>query len=161
MYGIHYIMVRWFEGGFVVISYGRHAMSGMQKFAWFNLAVIGLTLLVVFSLLPFLGYRAMGGLGCLGLLGIGPLFFRRQPGRVVTDERDHVIQARAWIFAYAVFWVVTVLVAAGLSAVVYGEDGAVPVRVVRLGVFWAFMLVYALASIAILVQYAGVSSDAQ
>jgi hypothetical protein len=136
-------------------------MSRMQKFAWFNLAVIALTLLVVFSLVPFLGYRAMGGLGFLGLMGVGPLFFRKKPGQVVTDERDHLIQWRSWIFAYAVFWVVLVLVAVGLSAAVYGEDGAVPVSVVRISVAWAFMLVYALASIAVLVQYVGGSSDAE
>ena len=57
--------------------------------------------------------------------------------------------------------VVLVLVAVVLSAVVYGEDGAVPVSVVRISVFWAFMLVYALASTAILVQYAGGSRDAE
>ena len=136
-------------------------MSNMQKFAWFNVAVISLTLLVVFSLTPFLGYRAMGGLGCLGLIGFGPLFFRKKGAQVVIDERDHVIQWRSWIFAYAVFWVVFVLVAAVLSAVIYGEDGAVPVSVVRISVFWAFMFVYALASIAILVQYAGGSRDAE
>src|SRR5439155_18697005 len=130
-------------------------MSPMQKFAWFNLAVIVLTLLVVFSLLPLIGYRAMGGLGCLGLIGFGPLFFRKTGGQVIADERDQQIQWRAWIFAYALYWVVFVLVAAVLSAMVYGEDGAVPVSVVRLSVAWAFMLVYALASIAILVQYAG------
>jgi hypothetical protein len=136
-------------------------MSRMQKFAWFNLAVIALTLLVVFSLLPFLGSRAMGGLGFLGLIGFGPLFFRTKPGQVVMDERDHMIQWRAWIIAYALFWVVFVLVAVVLSAAVYGEDGAVPVKVVRLSVFWAFLLVYALASVAILLQYARGSRDAE
>ena len=136
-------------------------MSRIQKFAWFNLAVIALTLLVVLSLLPFMGYRAMGGLGCLGLMGFGPLFFRQKPGQVVADERDQLIQGRSWIFAYAMFWVVFVFVAVVLSAVVYGEDGAVPVTVVRLSVAWAFMLVYALASIAVLVQYVGGSSDAE
>jgi hypothetical protein len=133
----------------------------MQKFAWFNLAVIALTLLVVFSLLPFLGYRAMGGLGCLGLIGFGPLFFRKKPGQVVNDERDNLIQWRSWFLAYIVFWVVFVLFAVVVSAVVYGEDGVVPVDVVRISVFWAFMLVYALASIAMLVQYAGGSRDAK
>ena len=102
-----------------------------------------------------------GGLGFLGLMGVGPLFFRKKPGQVVTDERDHLIQWRSWIFAYAVFWVVLVLVAVVLSAFFYGEDGAVPVSVVRISVAWAFMLVYALASIAVLVQYAGGSSDAE
>lgn len=103
----------------------------------------------------------MGGLGCLGLLGFGPLFFRKHSGQVVVDERDHLIQWRAWIFAYALFWVAFLAIAAVLSAVVYGEDGAVPVTVVRISVFWAFLLVYALASGAILVQYAGGSKGAR
>src|ERR1700730_5327130 len=114
-------------------------MSRMQKFAWFNLAVIALTLLVVLSLLPFLGYRAMGGLGCLGLIGFGPLFFRKKPGTVLTDERDHLIQWRSWILAYALFWVVFVLTAVFLSAFIYGQDGAVPVSVVQMSVAWGFM----------------------
>jgi hypothetical protein len=133
----------------------------MQKFAWFNLAVIALTVLVIVLLLPFLGHRAMGGFGFLGLLGFGPFFFRKRRGQVVTDERDHLIHARAWIFAYAVFWVVAVLVASLLAATVYGQDGAVPVKVVQVSLFWALMLVYALASIAILVQYAGAPRNAE
>jgi hypothetical protein len=103
----------------------------------------------------------MGGLGCLGLIGFGPLFFRKKPGQVVNDERDNLIQWRSWFLAYIVFWVVFVLFAVVVSAVVYGEDGVVPVDVVRISVFWAFMLVYALASIAMLVQYAGGSRDAK
>src|SRR5688572_2198986 len=134
MYRLHYFRTSSLR--FVVLGRRRYAMSAMQKFAWFNLAVIGLTLLVVFSLLPFLGYRAMGGLGCLGFIGLTPFFFRRKPGKVLMDERDQLIQWRSWILAYALFWVVFVLVAVVLAAVVYGEDGAVPVSVVRLSVFW-------------------------
>lgn len=135
-------------------------MSCTQKFAWFNLAVIALTILIVCSLLPYIGQRAMGGLGCLGLLGFGPLFFRKTPGHVVADERDLQIQWRAWIVAYAVFWVLFVLVATFISALVYGEKGSIPVTVVRISVFWAFLLVYAVASAAMLIQYAGGSQDA-
>jgi hypothetical protein len=136
-------------------------MSAMQKWAWFNLAVIALTLVAVLALLPFLGKGALGGFGFLGLLGFGPLFFRRKPGQVLTDERDQLIQRRSWVLAYSLFWVAFVLAAVVLSAVVYGQEGAVPVWVVQGSVFCGFMLVYALASIAILVQYAGGSTDAE
>lgn len=135
-------------------------MSATQKFAWFNLAVIALTLAVIFSLLPFLGKGALGGLGFLGLLGFGPFFFRRKPGQVVADERDQLIQRRSWLVAYALFWVVFVLAAVFLSALVYGEEGAVPVPVLRWSVAVGFMMVYALASVAMLVQYAGGARDA-
>jgi hypothetical protein len=67
-------------------------MSAMQKFAWFNLAVIALTLMAVVSLFPFLGKGALGGFGFLGLTGFGPYFFRKKPGHVLADERDQLIQ---------------------------------------------------------------------
>jgi hypothetical protein len=135
-------------------------MTAVQKFAWFNLAVITLSIVAVLILLPFLGRGAIGGFGLLGLIGFGPLFFRKKPGQVVTDERDQVIQRRSWVLAYSLFWVVFVLTAVVLSPVVYGQDGAVPVWVVQSSVFFGFMVVYALASIAILAQYAGGPRDA-
>jgi hypothetical protein len=130
-------------------------MSATQKWAWFNLAVIAFTGVTVLSLLPFLGKGAFGGFGFLGLIGFGPFFFRRKSGQVVSDERDILIQRRAWVLAYSLFWVVFVFAAVVLSAVVYGQEGTVPVTVVQCSVVYGFMLVYALASIAILVQYAG------
>ncbi len=136
-------------------------MSATQKWAWFNLVVLGLTLGAVLALLPLLGQRAFGCFGLLGVLGFGPFFFRKKPGQVLMDERDTLIQRRSWVLAYSLFWVVFVLAAVFLSAAVYGEEGSVPVIVVRMSVAGAFMFLYALASIAILVQYAGGSRDAQ
>jgi hypothetical protein len=136
-------------------------MSAMQKYAWFNLAVIGLTVVTVLTLFPVMGKGALGGLGWLGLTGFGPFFLRGRPGQVVTDERDHLIQRRSWIVAYASFWVIFVLAAALLAPVVYGHEGAVPVWIIQIGVFVAYMLVCALASVAILVQYAGGARDGQ
>jgi hypothetical protein len=135
-------------------------MSVPQKLAWFNLAVIGLTLVVVISLLPWLGKGAFWGFGFLGLFWFGAFFYRKKPGQVVTDERDQLIQRRSSLLAYGVFWMVYILAAVVLSPVVYGEDGAVPVSVLRWSIFCGFMLVLALASIATLVQYAGGSRNA-
>lgn len=136
-------------------------MSALQKFAWFNLAVIAFTLVAVFVLLPFLGRGALGGFGFLGFLGFSPLFFRRKPGRVLFDERDQQIQLRSFILAYSVCWVVFVLAAVFLSAAIYGEEGAVPVVVVNYSVWCGFMLMQAVGSLAILVQYRGGAKDAE
>jgi hypothetical protein len=136
-------------------------MSAVQKFAWFNLAIIALTLVAVVLLLPFMGKGALGGSGFLGFLGFGPLFFRGKPGQVVLDERDTLIQQRSWVVAYSLFWVVFVLAAVLLSPLVYGQEGAIPVWIVQISVFPSFMLVYALASIAILVQFAGGTKNAE
>jgi len=136
-------------------------MSALQKFAWFNLAVIGLTLAAVLLLLPFMGKGALGGSGFLGFMGFGPLLFRRKPGQVAIDERDILIQLRSWVVAYSLFWVVFVLAAVLLSPLVYGQEGAVPVWIVQISVFCFFIIVYGLASIAILVQYAGGTKNAE
>jgi hypothetical protein len=136
-------------------------MTATQRFAWFNLAVIGLTLAVVLLLLAFIGKGALGGFGILGLIGFGPVFFRRRQGQIVADERDQQIQRRAWIIGYAVFWVLFVLTAVLVAPLVYGQEGSVPVWAVQMSVFAGFMTVYAVGSIAILVQYAGGTMDAQ
>ena len=130
-------------------------MSAMQKLAWFNLGVIILTLVAIAALLPVMGKGALGGFGFLGLLGFGRLFFREKQDRVLTDERDQLIQRRSWILAYSLFWVVFVLAAALIAPLVYGLNGAVPVWVIQYGVFCALMLVEALRSVATLLQYRG------
>ena len=135
-------------------------MSAVQKFAWFNLAVIALTIVALLSLLPYLGKGALGSFGLLGLTGFGGFFFRRRSCEVVIDERDALIQQRSWVLAYSMFWLVFVLAAVFLSAAVYGWEGAVPVWVVQSSVACGFMLVYTLVSVAILVQYLGSSRDA-
>src|SRR4051794_4342372 len=117
---------RWVGSTRFPFAPGRNAVSALQKFAWFNLAVIALTVGTVAALFPLLGSRALGGTGFLGLLGLGVLFFRRRPGQVLLDERDHLIQQRSWVLAHATFWVVYVLAAALLAPAVYGSDGGVP-----------------------------------
>lgn len=137
-------------------------MSRMQKFAWFNLSVIGLSLLVVLGLVPVLGwFRAQGGLGLSGLLGFGVLFFRRKPNEIITDERDELIRGRSATLSFALFWVLYVAVASGASVLIYGQDGSIPVFVVQMSVFWALMFHQAVMSIAILAQYRGVSEHAE
>ena len=132
-------------------------MSQSQKHAWFNLAVIALTLTVVLPLYPLLGKAAFGGFGFLGLLGLGPLFYRKTRGKMVTDERDNLIQQRSTLAAYSVFWLL--FVAAGtITPFYYGYDGSVPTMVVTTSVVVAAMLFVVIHSVVTLVQY-GRGSD--
>jgi hypothetical protein len=129
-------------------------MSRSQKHAWFNLAVVALSLAVVLLLYPLLGKGALGGFGFLGLLGLGPLFYRKKKGDVVTDERDALIQQRAWIAAHSIFWLV--FVAAGtLAPFFYGYYGAVPAMLINFAVYVGLIIFVVVHAIATLVQYAG------
>ena len=129
-------------------------MTALQRYAWYNLVVIGLAGLCVVIFYPFLGGRALGCLGLLGLLGLSPILFRKKPGQVCYDERDRLIQLRATTLAYAIFWVGFTQAAAIGSMAVYGGNGSVPVKVVQMSVFVSLMLFLAVQSVAILIQYA-------
>jgi hypothetical protein len=135
-------------------------MAGAQKHAAFNLAVIAAALLTVLALTPLLGFqRAHGALGILGLMGLGPFLFRKRQGEVFYDERDVVIQSRAWVIAYSAFWVIFVAVCV-LAPFTFGADGYVRVELVQLSVWYGFMIVWGLSALVTLIQYARGGSDA-
>jgi len=46
----------------------------------------------------------LGPLGCLGLLGLSPVLFRKKQGEVDFDERDVLIHRKATVVAYSIFW---------------------------------------------------------
>ena len=130
------------------------AMSVAQRQAWFNLAIIGTTVVLVAVLVPVFGFqRAHGSLGILGLLGLSPFLFRKRAGAVHYDERDFVIQLRSWTIAYAIFWVAFVVVCVS-APLTYGSTGFVPVWYVQLSVWYGFMIVWGTCALATLIQYA-------
>jgi hypothetical protein len=136
-------------------------MSAAQKHAWFTLVVVALSVVAVAGLVPILGVRrATGGFGLLGILGLGALFYRKRPGRVVSDERDADIQRRSLIITAAVFWVVFVEVCVFAPWLYYGAEGAVPVGVVQWSVLVAWIFVSLIYSVATLLQYGRGGSDA-
>jgi hypothetical protein len=136
-------------------------MTATQKHAWFNLAVVALSVLTVAALVPVLGpRRAMGGLGLLGLLGFGMLFFRKRPGVVVADERDAQIRLRALMLTSALFWIIFVETCVFLPWFYYGEQGAVPVVVIQGSVLVWWLIVTVVDSVATLVLYSRGGTDA-
>jgi hypothetical protein len=136
-------------------------MSTGQKQAWFHLTVVVASVLLMLALTPAVGCkRSQAGLAVLGLMGFSPLLFRRRRASVQYDERDGQILARSWMIAYAVFWVI--FVAATMAALWwYGPDGTVPVFLVVMSAWYAWIIVAGTSSVATLVQYArGGSVDA-
>jgi hypothetical protein len=128
-------------------------MSNAERLAWFNLVIVLLSVCTVLVLTPALGFhRAQGGLGLLGFLGFAPFLFRKKPGKVFMDERDVLIQFRAWAAAYFVFWMVFIGVCVS-APFTFGSSGTVPVELIQMSVWYGIMIVWGISAIATLAQY--------
>ena len=134
-------------------------MNASQKEARFNLVVVLSALIMAAALVPFLGKGAMGGFGLLGFLGLSPVFFRKQHGAVVLDERDTQIRLRSQFCAHLVFWLLFVL-AAMTAPAVYGWNGSVPVALVMASVWCGWIVLVGVMSLATLIQYGRGGHDA-
>ena len=69
-------------------------MNATQKRAVLNLAVAAVALAAVAILIPWLGDRAAGAFGLLGLVGLTPWLFRPRDGGIEIDERDASFPSR-------------------------------------------------------------------
>ncbi len=131
-------------------------MSAHKKHAWFNLGVAVSSILVYFALWPLLGpWRAMGAFGLLGFAGFGVFFYHKakKSGRVVSDERDHIIQQRAYTLATTVIGL-SIIAAFLIVLRVVGEEGMVPIQGLGMFMWWAFSVFLIVQSLATLVLYA-------
>ena len=135
-------------------------MSAAQRNAWFNLVVVLVSVALVIGLSMLMGWpKAIGGFATLGLLGFGPLFYRRRGRQAVVDERDASIQRRSIVLGYSVFWLAFVAECVSLP-MIYGPTGAVPVWLVASAVWWGVAIVYGVAAAASLIQYGSEGGDA-
>lgn len=133
-------------------------MSVQEKQAWFILAVLGVTGLVYGALGLAVGFHTwtLGTLGLLGLAGLAPLIGLRERGRgeIIYDERDVLIQRRAGNAAFGVFWLVFVV---GMMAPFFlkGPEATitVPVAGLALAVCVGTVLLFAVQSAAVVIQY--------
>ena len=96
-----------------------------------------------------------GRFGLLGFAGLQPLLYRKRRQAVVWDERDTLINYRAVIAGYSVFWLAFTLGVMGLWAVVYfyGGRSTISVHVLPNIVMGGFIVVMTARAIAIVVQY--------
>jgi hypothetical protein len=133
-------------------------MNRWQKIAWYNVIVIAVTLALTAVLVAFLAFtvgmpRARAGLGLLGflgLLGLSPILFRAKPSEVPFDERDRLINYRAVLAAYSIFWPI-ITAACMIPWFIIGLSGSVPVWYLPLllgGIGITLTLVHSVAILA-------------
>lgn len=135
-------------------------MNRVQKIAWFivinfTFAII-LSLLVYVILLPKFGASrataAFGILGLCGLSGLTPIIFKKDPGQVVCDERDKMINRKAAIAGFASAYLFVGL-ACMLPFTIMGSDATISVSWLPCIFGGAGMLNFYIHALAILVQY--------
>jgi hypothetical protein len=135
-------------------------MNRAQKIAWlmvittivaFFISCVMVAILAAKSGFP----KALEGfflVGLAGIGGLGHLIFKKDEGQVKFDERDLMIQRKATLRAYSIFWFLFVL-AATIPFFVLGPKGTVSVRVLPAMVIIGMVVVMLVQSIVTLEEY--------
>ena len=135
-------------------------MKRIQKMAMFifititcALIISALALAVTYAKYGF--PRAWGSLGFMGIVGIGglaQLFFKKDPGKVEYDERDHYIQQRAALIGFVLAYLVVGIATMG-PFIIIGSSAPITTNWLPL-IFGAAGITHFYSwSIAILTQY--------
>jgi hypothetical protein len=139
-------------------------MNRTQKIARFNLVVILTSLVLSLTAICILYFavglpiqRALGGfvfgfIGIFGLTPFSPFLYKKDPGKVSFDERDLLIQRKASLRAYSIFWFLFVL-AAIVPFFVFGPKGSISVKYLPAMVFAGMIIVMLVQSIVTLEEY--------
>ena len=131
-----------------------------EKRAVFTLAVLGLSIVTVVALVPFLRAGAWGGFGLLGLGGLAGLLFRK--GEQKADERDLAIAQKATLIGGMVSYLAFIVATVGplVYFIVVGRE-TVPVHYLGIIVAAGAMGLMVARSVAVLVLYRRGASDAE
>ncbi|MHC4068042.1 MAG: hypothetical protein ACYS18_01760 [Planctomycetota bacterium] len=137
-------------------------MNRWQKIAWFTLVTIGLALVLSLAAVSvaYFGFglpmrRAAGGfgfIGIMGFIGLTPVLFKNEKGKVELDERDLLIQKKASLAAYSIFWVLFVA-AAMIPWFIIGPKGTITVNYLPWMVFGGMFVVMLVQAIVTLKEY--------
>jgi len=135
-------------------------MNRWQKIAWYNLAVITVTLILTGIVIGILTIVAgmpkalcgLGFLGFFGFMGLSPLIFRNKDEKVEFDERDRLINMRAVLGAYSLFWLIFTA-ACMVPWFIIGPSGSIPVNVLPMMLMAIAMILTLIHSVLILFQY--------
>lgn len=129
-------------------------MNAMQKVAWTEAIVSFAVLGLVCVLFPWLGHRARGSFGLLGILGFTMLFLRKRGPQVIVDERDREIErlatamgvGTAWMFLFGTLIVITMWSA-------YHHTEMVSTIILEWLIWVQFSVCYGIKGLVAIVQY--------
>ena len=131
-------------------------MNVQQKVAWFNLAVFAAAVVAYGAFVLLWGpLPALGAFGIFGLWGLTPFFYLRRKSEVLVDERDQIVNLRAALTGFSIFWlcfVAACMIPWGVLRLYRNQD-TVPVDVLPCLVGGGMMVLYVSQSVATLVQY--------
>lgn len=137
-------------------------MNRAQKIARFNVIVIltalslsGIAIGVTYFFVGLPIQRAFGGfgfMGIIGLMGLSPLLYKKERDKVSLDERDQLINYRAVLAAYSVFWLVFTA-ACMIPWWIIGPSGSISVNVLPIMLFGIGITLMLVHSVVILIQY--------
>ena len=130
-------------------------MTDSEKWAWWTLGVIALTLIAFFAFVALLGSgpASQSVLALMGLAAV-PASSRRFLKGKLFDERDKEISGKALLAGFRTLWVVFIGLVMTIGFV-KGWDTtlSMPIWMLSATICWAAMLVLAVESVTTLVLY--------
>lgn len=135
-------------------------MNRIQKMAlwvllWISSAVVVSVIAVAVLYFKVGTPKAMAGLGFMGIAGfagLGPLIFKKDPGKVTCDERDELINSRAAVAGFASAFLV-IGIACMLPFTILGPQATISIIWLPMIFIMAGLASFLIHSIAILSQY--------
>ena len=132
-------------------------MSDSEKWAWWAMGVVVLTIAAYGAFLAFLGHGpATSAVFALLALTAIPASSRRYFKGLTFDEREHAIASKALLAGFRAFWVAFcgLIVAIGF---IKGWDAtlSMPVWTLAEVIWWAVILVMGVQAVTTLVLYRG------
>jgi cytochrome bd-type quinol oxidase subunit 2 len=129
-------------------------MNPMEKVAWFELIVSVSAVAIASLLFPWLGPRASGAFGILGLLAFSIIFVRKRGNQIMYDERDREIERRATSIGVGSAWMTlfTTLIVAGLWSN-YSHINAVSSQFLNWLIWVQFAICYGMKGLVSVIMY--------
>jgi len=132
-------------------------MSDSEKWAWWALGVVVLTIAAYGAFVAFIGHGpATSAVFALLALTALPASSRRYFKGLTFDEREHAIASKALLAGFRAFWVAFI----GLIMAIYFIKGwdatlTVPVWTLAEVIWWAVILVLGVQALTTILLYRG------